>query len=113
MNAELDIDEIVIDSSGDVFRDLDLPCGEEDRLKIAVRAIANVIRKRDLTQTEAAEAIGVDQAKVSALLRGRLRGFSVDRLLKVFSPSRKGRGYPNIQSSQKSTRKNKSGGSIK
>jgi predicted XRE-type DNA-binding protein len=83
MNAKLNTDEIVIDSSGDVFRDLGLPSGEEDRLKIAIaHAIANAIRKRDLTQTETAEVIGVDQAKVSALLKGRLRGFSIDRLFR-------------------------------
>jgi predicted XRE-type DNA-binding protein len=83
MTAELDTHEIVIDSSGNVFRDLDLPTSEEDMLKVAMaRAISNAIRKRCLTQTEAADIIGVDQAKVSALLRGRLKGFSVDRLFR-------------------------------
>jgi predicted XRE-type DNA-binding protein len=52
-------------------------------LKVALaRAITNTIRKRGLTQPEAAKIIGVDQAKISALLRGRLKGFSVDRLVR-------------------------------
>ena len=44
-------------------------------------AIARSIQKRDLTQAAAGKLIGVDQAKVSALLRGKLTGFSIERLL--------------------------------
>jgi predicted XRE-type DNA-binding protein len=81
--TEHDTDEMVIDSSGNVFRDLGLPTTEDEMLKIALaRAITNAVRKRELTQTEAAKIIGVDQSKVSALLRGRLKGFSVDRLVR-------------------------------
>jgi predicted XRE-type DNA-binding protein len=47
--------------------------------------IAEVIRKRDLSQLEAAEVLGVNQPKVSSLLRGRLDGFSVERLLKFLN----------------------------
>ena len=43
--------------------------------------IAATIRERNLTQTAAGAIIGVDQGKVSMLLRGRLRGFSAERLL--------------------------------
>jgi len=75
--------ELVIDSSGNVFADLGLPTTEDEMLKVALaRAITNAVRKRELTQTEAAKIIGVDQAKISALLRGRLKGFSVDRLVR-------------------------------
>jgi predicted XRE-type DNA-binding protein len=50
-------------------------------LKVEItQAISATIRKRNVTQAAAGEIIGVDQAKVSALLRGRLAGFSVDRL---------------------------------
>ena len=35
--------------------------------------------------TQAAHRIGVDQAKVSALLHGRLEGFSIERLIRFLS----------------------------
>jgi predicted XRE-type DNA-binding protein len=83
MKTEHNTHEMVIDSSGNVFTDLGLPTTEDEMLKNALaRAITNAVKKRDLTQTEAAKIIGIDQAKVSALLRGRLKGFSVDRLVR-------------------------------
>ena len=39
-------------------------------------------RCRDLTQAAAAELPRIDQPKVSALVRGRLAGFSLDRLVR-------------------------------
>ena len=83
MNAELDTEEMVIESTGNVFADLGLPATEEDMLKVEIaRAISNTLSKCGLTQSQAAEIIGVDQAKISALVRGRLKGFSVDRLIR-------------------------------
>jgi predicted XRE-type DNA-binding protein len=46
------------------------------------RAIATTLKRRDLAQVEAAKIIGVDESKVSALIRGRLTGYSVDRLVR-------------------------------
>jgi predicted XRE-type DNA-binding protein len=73
-------------SSGNVFADLGLPNAEERLLKaqLAVQ-IRRFIEQKGWTQSEAAEAIGLDQPKVSNLLRGRLSGFSVDRLLNVLN----------------------------
>jgi len=45
-----------------------------------VLRIARTIRARALTQAEAAVIRGLDQPKVSKLLRGDFRGFSVERL---------------------------------
>lgn len=42
--------------------------------------IDDVIRRRKLTQWHAAIIMGIDQPKVSHLLRGRLSGFSTQRL---------------------------------
>ena len=79
-NADDDI--VVHESAGNVFADLGLPHDREDMLKVEIaHAISASIRKQGLTQTAAGEIIGVDQAKVSALLRGRLTGFSVERLI--------------------------------
>ena len=60
----------------------------KQRLKQAIeisklaRKIAALIAKRGLTQASAAELLKIDQPKVSALLRGRLAGFSLDRLVR-------------------------------
>lgn len=83
MSTTDQMDDIVVhESAGNVFADLGLPASEEDMLKIEiVRAITATITNRGLTQSKAGELIGVDQAKVSALLRGRVKGFSVERLV--------------------------------
>jgi predicted XRE-type DNA-binding protein len=82
MAKRKNIDVAVRESSGNVFADLDLPHSPEDMLKIEIaHAISTTIRNRDLTQAAAGKIIGVDQAKVSALLRGRLTGFSIERLV--------------------------------
>ena len=46
------------------------------------RKIAGIIDARGLTQAAAAEILEVDQPKVSALIRSRLAGFSLDRLVR-------------------------------
>ena len=68
-------------SSGNVFADLRLPSSPEDMLKVEMaRAIGKTIERRGLTQVQAAKMLGTDQAKVSAIVRGRLKDFAVDRL---------------------------------
>jgi predicted XRE-type DNA-binding protein len=41
-----------------------------------------LIAAEKLTQAQAAQRLGLDQPKVSALVRGRLEGFSTDRLMR-------------------------------
>lgn len=69
-------------SSGNVFRDLELPDAEErlEKSNLAVE-ISRTIIDRGLTQREAAEIMGIDQPKVSAVIRGNLKGFSLERLI--------------------------------
>ena len=75
--------DAVIDSSGNVFDDLNLPSSPEDMIKVEIsRAIAERIRRRKLTQAQASAIMGVDQAKVSKLLRGRLKDFAAERLIR-------------------------------
>lgn len=73
-------------SSGNVFADLGLP-GPEERLTKAelARLIRHAIQRRGLTQSQAAEALGLDQPKVSAITRGVVSGFSTDRLIRFLS----------------------------
>ena len=41
-----------------------------------------VVRQRHLTQAAAAQLMGIDQPKVSAMLAGQFRGYSVSRLMR-------------------------------
>jgi predicted XRE-type DNA-binding protein len=69
--------------SGNVFAELGHPpsCGSPRQAELA-RKIGTLIAKRGLTQAAAAELLEIDQPKVSALARGRLAGFSLDRLVR-------------------------------
>ena len=70
-------------SSGNVFADLGVPKPEEALLKAEMAlAIAQLIRRRGLTQKESAALLGETQPHVSQLLRGQLKGFSVERLMR-------------------------------
>lgn len=76
----------VQESSGNVFADLDIAEPEEALAKAEMaRRISAIIRKRGLSQVGAARLLGLDQPKVSALMRGRLAGFSTDRLLRCLN----------------------------
>lgn len=78
MVEELDI-EI---GSGNVFADLGLPNAEEHLAKAELASrIGEAIRQRRLTQAATAKLLGIDQPKVSRLLRGYLTNFSTDRLM--------------------------------
>lgn len=73
-------------SSGNVFADLGVP---EAGIALAkanlAHRICEVIGERKLSQVKAAALLGVTQPKVSALVQGRLDGFTVDRLLKFLN----------------------------
>lgn len=84
--AGVKTEETVKASSGNVFADLSLKNPEELLAKAElVQRIADVIAERKLTQARAAKVLGVDQPKVSALLRGKLDGFSIDRLFRFLN----------------------------
>ena len=76
----------VYPSSGNIFTDLGLADSEELLIKAElVRQIGELITMRKLLQTEAAELLGIDQPKISALLRGKLSGFSTERLFRFLN----------------------------
>jgi predicted XRE-type DNA-binding protein len=71
-------------SSGNVFADLGVPNPEEALAKAELASkIASLLRERKLTQAKAAKLLGIDQPKVSNLLRGNLTGFSLERLMRL------------------------------
>jgi predicted XRE-type DNA-binding protein len=47
--------------------------------------ICEVIRDRQMSQSLAADALGVTQPKVSDLMRGKLDGYTLDRLLRFLN----------------------------
>ena len=73
-------------SSGNVFADLGLPHPAELQAKADLAfEISQAIADRGLTQFQAAELLGIDQPKISALVRGRLAGFSMERLYRYLN----------------------------
>lgn len=69
-------------SSGNVFADLGIENPEEELTKAKlVWEIEQIIKKKKLTQAAAAALMGINQPKVSALLKRKLDGFSVERLI--------------------------------
>lgn len=69
-------------SSGNVFADLGLPDagGRLAKAKLA-HQISVLIHNAGLNQASASSRLGIDQPKVSNLLRGRLSLFSTERLM--------------------------------
>jgi predicted XRE-type DNA-binding protein len=73
-------------SSGNVFADLALKNPEEMLAKAElVRRICDIIAERKMTQRKAASLLGIDQPKISALMRSKLDGFSIDRLFRFLN----------------------------
>jgi predicted XRE-type DNA-binding protein len=65
------------DGSTNVYADLGRPDAGEMLAKARLAAkIGDTIKRRGLTQVEAAALIGMSQTELSALLRGQFRGIS-------------------------------------
>jgi predicted XRE-type DNA-binding protein len=68
--------EKFVKGSGNVFADLRLPNADELAVETELlRRIVDCLRARGLSQRQAARILGIDQPKVSALMRGRVEGF--------------------------------------
>ena len=80
-------DEVLVEeSSGNVFADLGLPDADELLAKAELaRTIRGLIERRGLIQRDAARLLGTTQPKVSDLVRGRLEGFSMERLYRFLN----------------------------
>jgi predicted XRE-type DNA-binding protein len=73
-------------NSGNVFDDLGVAAPEEALAKAELASkLAEIIQAKALTQAAAAKLLGIDQPKISALLRGKLTAFSTERLLKFLT----------------------------
>lgn len=69
--------------SGNIYKDLGYTNPEEMQAKAALaQQIYETIKARNLTQAKAAELMGIDQPKVSDIIRGRISKYSLDRLMR-------------------------------
>jgi predicted XRE-type DNA-binding protein len=76
----------IIRGSANVFADLGYIDAEERQTKLRLaHAINRVIERSRLTQAATANLLGINQPKVSALLRYKLEGLSVERLMKFLT----------------------------
>jgi predicted XRE-type DNA-binding protein len=70
-------------SGGNIYADLGVANPQAARAKATLaHRVVDIIAGRKLTQVQAGKVLGVDQPKVSALTRGRLTDFSIERLLR-------------------------------
>jgi predicted XRE-type DNA-binding protein len=69
-----------------VLADLGFPDAEELTVKaILAKKLNDVIDRRRLTQSDAAELLGMPQAKVSSIRNYKLRGISLERLMRALT----------------------------
>jgi predicted XRE-type DNA-binding protein len=83
-NAETpkEAEDTITRGTGNVFADLGYADADECQTKLRLAHTINiVIARRRLNQAAAAEKLGVNQPKVSALANYKLDGFSVERLM--------------------------------
>ena len=74
------------ESSGNVFADIGVREPEDAALRADLaKKITEIIASRGLSQVKVARILGVDQPKVSKLVRGRIAGFTSERLFRFLS----------------------------
>src|ERR1051326_1065138 len=73
-------------SSGNIFVDLKVSNPEKRlaKVKLAIQ-INHLIEIKELNQKDAAQLLGIDQPKISALSKGKLAGFSLERLFRFLN----------------------------
>jgi predicted XRE-type DNA-binding protein len=72
--------------SGNVYADLENRDAEEMLVKARLATkIGEIIKRRHLTQQQAAEILGLPQPKLSGMLRGQFRGISEVKMLECLN----------------------------
>ena len=76
----------VFEGSGNVFEDFEYPDSAEAKVKadIAIQ-IKKIISSSGMTQEEAGTKMGIEQPKVSDIVRGKLSQFTLDRLFRFLN----------------------------
>jgi predicted XRE-type DNA-binding protein len=78
------MDEPILNSSGNVFADLDLEPAEAAILQMRAELMNDLrqyIASSGMTQMEAAQELGIAQSRVSDLVRGKWEKFSLEMLI--------------------------------
>ena len=79
-------DSQISTSCGNVFEDLGLPDSEEMQVKSNLAIIIQrLIEAQGLTQTKAAQIMGMPQPKLSDMLKGKFRGISEIKMLECIT----------------------------
>ena len=75
-------------SSGNVFKDVGFGPAEAESLRIRAELMVELsefIRRKDLTQAQAAKLFGVSQPRISDLTRGKIALFTIDMLVTMLA----------------------------
>lgn len=73
-------------SSGNIYRDLGFPNPDDmGRKSDLVHRIDKIIRESGMSQTQAAQKMGVDQSDLSKILRGQFRSVTFDKIFEMLS----------------------------
>lgn len=78
------MNEIINESSGNVFTDLGFEPSEAALLQMRAKLMSDLrerITASGMTQVEAAQRLGVGQSRVSDLMRGKWEKFSLEMLI--------------------------------
>ena len=79
-------DRTITRGSGNVFADAGLPDADSQLVKAQlVSRIEDIIRERGLSPREAARILDLAAPHLSNLLRGRFRGYRVERLMRMLN----------------------------
>lgn len=72
--------------SANIYADLGRADADEMLIKAQLASkIGDIIKRRKLTQAQAAEILGISQPKLSGLLRGQFRGISEVKLMECLA----------------------------
>jgi len=80
--------ETITASSGNVFADLGFKPDEAANLQVRsqlLSELATIIAESGITQTEASTLLGIQQSRISDIMRGKIQRFSVDALIKLLA----------------------------
>lgn len=78
--------EVIHRGSDNIFADIGVIHPERVQARAQIMfLIAEIIKKRGLTQKRAADILGIPQSKVSCLMNGKLSNFSMDHLFELLN----------------------------
>ena len=78
--------EMIRRGSDNIFADIGVAHPERVQARAQVMfLIAEIIRKRGVTQKQAAALLGITQSRVSCLMNGKLSNFSMDHLFELLN----------------------------